>query len=30
MVDAGLPHPGKVLDFFFYPGKSLKVLEFCF
>ena len=25
----GLPHPGKVLDFFSCPGKSLKVLEFC-
>ena len=27
--DSGLPHPGKVLDFFCCPGKSLKVLEFC-
>jgi len=22
---AGLPHPGKVLDFLCYPGKSLKI-----
>ena len=23
LIPTGLPHPGKVLDFFFCPGKSL-------